>query len=79
VGIPVDNLSVNPARSIGPALFVGGWALGQLWLFIVAPLIGGACAAGMYRVLQQPPVLLTAQEAEKALPSQQIERVAPSV
>lgn len=40
VGIPVDNLSVNPARSIGPAVFVGGWALGQLWLFIVAPLIG---------------------------------------
>src|SRR5208282_3147777 len=40
VGIPVTNTSVNRARSIGPALFVGGWALGQLWLFIVAPLIG---------------------------------------
>lgn len=37
VGIPITNTSVNPARSIGPALFVGGWALGELWLFVVAP------------------------------------------
>jgi aquaporin Z len=42
IGIPVTNTSVNPARSTGPALFVGGWALAQLWLFWVAPLIGGA-------------------------------------
>ena len=42
VGIPVTNISVNPARSTGPALFVGGWALAQLWLFWVAPLLGGA-------------------------------------
>jgi aquaporin Z len=42
IGIPVTNLSVNPARSTGPAAFVGGWALGQLWLFWVAPIIGGA-------------------------------------
>ena len=41
VSIPVTNTSVNPARSTGPALFVGGWALAQLWLFWVAPLIGG--------------------------------------
>jgi glycerol uptake facilitator-like aquaporin len=40
VGIPVTNTSVNPARSIGPALFVGGWALAQLWLFIFAPFLG---------------------------------------
>jgi aquaporin Z len=46
VGIPVDNLSVNPARSTGPALFVGGWALTQLWLFWVAP-IAGAVLAGL--------------------------------
>ncbi len=46
VGIPVTNLSVNPARSTGPALFVGGWALQQLWLFWVAP-IAGAIAAGI--------------------------------
>jgi aquaporin Z len=45
IGIPLTGTSVNPARSIGPALFVGGSALSQLWLFIVAPLIGGALAA----------------------------------
>lgn len=45
VGIPIDGTSVNPARSLGPALFVGGTALSQLWLFIVAPPIGGALAA----------------------------------
>lgn len=44
VGIPVTNLSVNPARSTAPALFVGGWALRQLWLFWVAPLLGAAAA-----------------------------------
>lgn len=51
VGIPVTNTSVNPARSIGPAVFVGGWALSQLWLFIVAPLLGGALAAAAHRLL----------------------------
>jgi aquaporin Z len=51
VGIPVTNLSVNPARSTGPAIFVGGWALQQLWLFWVAPLIGGALGGGIYRFL----------------------------
>jgi aquaporin Z len=48
VGIPVTNLSVNPARSTGPALFDGGWALRQLWLFWVAPLIGAALAGVVY-------------------------------
>jgi aquaporin Z len=51
VGIPITGASVNPARSLGPALIVGGPALSQVWLFIVAPLIGGACAAGLYRTL----------------------------
>src|SRR5579863_3693981 len=51
VGIPVTNTSVNPARSTGPALFVGGWALQQLWLFWVAPLIGGALGGGIYNVI----------------------------
>jgi aquaporin Z len=46
VGIPITNLSVNPARSTGPAIFVGGWALEQLWLFWVAP-IAGAVLAGL--------------------------------
>jgi aquaporin Z len=51
VGIPVTNTSVNPARSIGPAIFVGGWALEQLWLFILAPLAGGLLGAVAHRLL----------------------------
>ena len=51
IGIPVTNLSVNPARSTGPAIFAGGWALQQLWMFWVAPLIGGALGGGLYRSL----------------------------
>jgi aquaporin Z len=51
IGIPVTNLSVNPARSTGPALFVGGWALAQLWLFWVAPIIGAALAGTTYQAL----------------------------
>ncbi len=51
VGIPITNLSVNPARSIGPALFVGGWAIEQLWLFIVAPLLGALLGATLHRFL----------------------------
>jgi aquaporin Z len=49
ISIPVTNTSVNPARSTGPALFVGGWALSQLWLFWIAPLAGGALAGVIYR------------------------------
>jgi aquaporin Z len=48
IGIPVTNLSVNPARSTGPAVFVGGWALAQLWLFWVAPVIGGTLGGALY-------------------------------
>ncbi len=51
VGIPITNLSVNPARSTGPALFVGGWALSQLWLFWVAPIVGATLAGFTYRWL----------------------------
>jgi len=50
IGIPVTNLSVNPARSTGPAIFVGGWALWQLWLFWVAPIVGGILAGLIYRL-----------------------------
>jgi aquaporin Z len=49
--IPVTNTSVNPARSTGPAIFAGGWALQQLWMFWVAPLVGGALGGGLYRVI----------------------------
>jgi aquaporin Z len=48
IGIPVTNLSVNPARSTGPAIFVGDWAVGQLWLFWVAPIVGAALAGVLY-------------------------------
>jgi aquaporin Z len=61
ISIPVTNTSVNPARSTGPALFVGGWALAQLWLFWIAPMIGAIAAGFVYRgVLEaeepQPPI-----------------------
>ena len=59
VSIPVTNTSVNPARSTGQALFVGGWALSQLWLFWVAPIVGGALAGLVHRAL-----LAEAAEAE---------------
>src|SRR5947207_2830721 len=55
VGIPVTNASVNPARSTGPAIFVGGWALAQLWMFWVAPLLGGAVGGVLYRWLSEEP------------------------
>ena len=51
VSIPVTNTSVNPARSTGPAIFVGGWAVKQLWLFWVAPLIGAALAGFIYPIV----------------------------
>lgn len=74
VGIPITNTSVNPARSIGPALFVGGWAIQQLWLFIVAPLIGAALAAGVYGAIRMPDELISTPQAERALASEQAER-----
>src|SRR4051812_12433363 len=73
VGIPVTNTSVNPARSIGPAVFVGGWALQQLWLFILAPLAGAVLAAVVYRGIAVP--ILTTQEAEQALATEQAQRL----
>jgi len=61
ISIPVTNTSVNPARSTGPALFVGGWALQQLWLFWIAPVIGAAIAGFVYKAVLEgdrvePPV-----------------------
>jgi aquaporin Z len=58
VSIPVTNTSVNPARSTGPALFVGGWALQQLWLFWVAPIVGALLAGGLARVLSRGTIRL---------------------
>jgi len=54
ISIPVTNTSVNPARSTGPALFVGGWAVAQLWLFWVAPIVGGILGGLIYRALAEP-------------------------
>ncbi|WP_394843439.1 aquaporin Z [Pendulispora brunnea] len=64
VGIPITNTSVNPARSIGPALFVRGWALEQLWLFIVAPIVGAIFGALTYRAIEE------AQPKPKAAPAE---------
>jgi len=55
ISIPVTNTSVNPARSTGPAVFVGGWALSQLWLFWIAPLLGAAFAGVVYRIVSGEP------------------------
>jgi aquaporin Z len=55
IGIPVTNLSVNPARSTGPAVFVGGWALEQLWLFWLAPIVGAAIAGVVYPMIAGEP------------------------
>jgi aquaporin Z len=74
VGIPITNASVNPARSIGPAIFVGGWALQQLWLFIIAPLIGAALAAVSYNAIRTTIAVIPTVTAEQALPSEQAER-----
>jgi len=54
ISIPVTNTSVNPARSTGPALLVGDWALSQLWLFWVAPIVGAVLGAALYRWLGGP-------------------------
>lgn len=64
IGIPITNMSVNPARSTGPALLVGGWALSQLWLFWIAPVIGAVIAGVIYRFLF----------SEHELPATQINR-----
>jgi len=52
ISIPVTNTSVNPARSTSQAVFVGGWALGQLWLFWVAPIVGAVIGGAIYRKLE---------------------------
>ncbi|MFG3052099.1 MIP family channel protein [Kitasatospora sp. NPDC048239] len=61
VGIPLTGTSVNPARSLGPALFAGGGALSQLWLFLLAPLVGGALAAGVHLLTHPQPNLPPAE------------------
>src|SRR5262249_35301857 len=55
IGIPVTNVSVNPARSTGPAVIVGGWALAQLWLFWIAPILGASLAGKLYGLFAEEP------------------------
>ena len=74
VGIPVTNTSVNPARSISQALFVGDWAIAQLWLFILAPIVGAAIAAVVYRAVRPSVDVISTKEAERALPTETAER-----
>jgi len=63
IGIPITNLSVNPARSTGPAIFVGGWAITQLWLFWVAPILGGLAGGFLYAEVFE------AESAETRIPA----------
>ena len=78
VSIPVTNTSVNPARSIGPALFAGPEAIAQLWLFLVAPLIGGVVAASVYAMIRpiDPSAQLSMRRATQSLPTEQEQRLA---
>jgi aquaporin Z len=66
VGIPITNTSVNPARSIGPALFVGGWALEQLWMFIVAPVVGAVLGAAVHLALFKDATPIAPEESAVA-------------
>jgi aquaporin Z len=75
VGIPLTNTSVNPARSLGPAVIVGGWALQQLWLFVISSLLGAVAAAGVYMLVRSPEEIITTKVGEEALPSEQRERI----
>lgn len=70
VGIPITNTSVNPARSTGPALFVGGWALAQLWMFWLAPFSGGALGGILYRWLSDEPKALVTGLAPPTAPAE---------
>src|SRR3954469_19908676 len=66
IGIPVTNLSVNPARSTGPAIIVGGWAISQLWLFWFAPILGAALGGALYAGVFESAATTTETAAEKS-------------
>ena len=66
VGIPITGTSVNPARSLGPAVIVGGTALSQLWLFWVAPILGGLLAAGLWRLLNPTSQIASSRRRKRA-------------
>ena len=66
ISIPVDNTSVNPARSLAPALFVRGWAISQVWVFLIFPIVGGVVGGLIYRVLFERPAGEAGETAERA-------------
>jgi aquaporin Z len=66
VGIPVTNMSVNPARSTGPALVVGGWALQQLWVFWLAPIFGAVMAGCLYPAISAEVALQPSLQGQRA-------------
>lgn len=68
ISIPVTNTSVNPARSTGPAVFVGGWAIEQLWLFWIAPIVGGMLGGLIYRGLLSEPVVDAVTRLDPGMP-----------
>jgi aquaporin Z len=70
ISIPITNTSVNPARSLGPALFEGGTALTQLWLFIVAPIIGGAVGAVLWKLATGGDAFQTGEELMEGVEEQ---------
>jgi len=70
ISIPITNTSVNPARSLGPALFEGGTALTQLWLFIVAPIIGGAVGALLWKLATGGDAAQTGEELMEGVEEQ---------
>ncbi len=69
ISIPIDNTSVNPARSLATAVFQGSWALDQLWVFIVFPVVGGILGAGIWRALRPASDEGTEAESESVAPS----------
>ncbi len=69
ISIPVDNTSVNPARSLAAAVFQGSWALNQLWVFLVFPVVGGILGGALWRVLRPPSDELPEELSEAVAPA----------
>ena len=69
ISIPIDNTSVNPARSLATAIFQGSWALSQLWVFIVFPLVGGILGAAIWKLLRPASDEETLEESEEVAPA----------
>jgi len=68
ISIPIDNTSVNPARSLATAVFQGGWALSQIWVFIVFPIVGGILGASIWKVLRPASDEESLEESEEGAP-----------